>query len=125
MRALVIDDSRAMRRILSAMLKECGFDVVEAGHGGEALAKLQELGPLDVALVDWNMPVMNGFEFVKAIRAQEQFAQMPLVMVTTETEMERVASALEAGANEYVMKPFGKDVIQEKLSMLGVVSLGA
>lgn len=120
MRALIIDDSRATRTILGRILKEIGFEVSEAGHGREALERLKESGPPDLALVDWNMPEMNGFEFVRAVRADHAYDSMCLMMVTTETEMEQVARALEAGANEYVMKPFTKDVILEKLDLLGI-----
>lgn len=120
MRALVIDDSRATRTILKQILKEIGFEVSEAGHGREALERLKEIGAPDLALVDWNMPEMDGFEFVRAVRADHAYDSMRLMMVTTETEMEQVAKALEAGANEYVMKPFTKDVILEKLDLLGI-----
>ena len=120
MRALVVDDSRATRTILRQILKEIGFEVSEAGHGREALERLKEIGTPDLALVDWNMPEMNGFEFVRAVRADHAYDSMRLMMVTTETEMEQVAKALEAGANEYVMKPFTKDVILEKLDFLGI-----
>jgi len=101
-------------------LKEIGFEVSEAGHGREALERLKEIGTPDLALVDWNMPEMDGFEFVRAVRADHAYDSMRLMMVTTETEMEQVAKALEAGANEYVMKPFTKDVILEKLDLLGI-----
>jgi two-component system chemotaxis response regulator CheY len=120
MRALVVDDSRATRTILRQILKEIGFEVSEAGHGREALERLKEIGTPDLALVDWNMPEMDGFEFVRAVRADHAYDSMRLMMVTTETEMEQVAKALEAGANEYVMKPFTKDVILEKLDLLGI-----
>jgi two-component system chemotaxis response regulator CheY len=120
MRAIVIDDSRAMRTIISKLLRELGFDITEAMHGREAVTRLQETGPLDLALVDWNMPEMNGLEFVRTIRAQTDFDAMRLMMVTTETEMSHVMMALTAGANEYVMKPFTKDVIREKLEILGM-----
>ena len=118
--ALVIDDSRAMRRILGGMLKELGFDVHEAGHGREALDCLQERGTADIALVDWNMPVMDGLEFIKAVRANAALAPMKMLMVTSETEIERVAAALQAGADEYVMKPFDREALRDKLSILGV-----
>lgn len=120
MRALVVDDSRATRTILRQILKEIGFEVSEAGHGREALERLKEIGAPELALVDWNMPEMDGFEFVRAVRADHAYDSMRLMMVTTETEMEQVAKALEAGANEYVMKPFTKDVILEKLDLLGI-----
>lgn len=119
-RALVVDDSRALRRILGGMMRELGFEVSEAANGREALLQLHRQGAADIALVDWNMPEMNGLEFVQAVRSDPQFQSLPLMMVTTETEMEQVATALEAGANEYVMKPFDRQVIEEKLVLLGI-----
>jgi two-component system chemotaxis response regulator CheY len=110
-----------MRRIIASMLHDCGLETIEAGHGREGLQQLASAPPVDIALVDWNMPEMNGLDFVKAVRAQPRFAALPLVMVTTETEMERVAAALDAGANEYVMKPFGKEALQDKLALLGIL----
>ena len=121
MRVLIIDDSRAMRTILSHMLRQLGFDVSEATNGREALARLDELDRVDLALVDWNMPEMNGIEFVRKVRAESRYNDMRLMMVTTETEIEQVATALQAGANEYVMKPFTKEVVQEKLELLGLL----
>lgn len=120
MRAIVIDDSRAMRTIIGRLLKELGFEITEAQHGQEAIERLQQSGPLDLALVDWNMPQMNGIEFVQNIRAQADYDAMRLMMVTTETEISHVMMALTAGANEYVMKPFTKDVIREKLEIMGM-----
>ena len=101
-------------------MKELGFEVVDAGDGREALERLKQVGKVDLALVDWNMPVMNGFEFVCAVRAKVEYNDMRLMMVTTETEMNQVIKALEAGANEYVMKPFTKDIILEKLNLMGI-----
>jgi two-component system chemotaxis response regulator CheY len=124
MNALIVDDSRAIRRILSGMLTDIGFAVAEASHGKEALAHLQanaaSASRPDLVLVDWNMPEMNGLELVQAVRRDERFASIPLMMVTTETEMAQVLRALEAGAQEYVMKPFTKEVIEEKLRVLGL-----
>lgn len=120
MRALIVDDSRAMRRILRDMLAEFGFDISEASNGAEALAVLQQQLLPDFVLVDWNMPVMTGLEFVQAVRADERYGDLRLMMVTTETEMSQVSVALAAGVNEYVMKPFDKEVIAEKLQLLGV-----
>lgn len=108
-----------MRNIIGRILREMGMEIVEAGNGVEALEKVQAEHP-EVCLVDWNMPEMNGYEFVKAVRADPAFDEMKIMMVTTETEVEQVTQALEAGANEYAMKPFTKEVIQEKLSLLGV-----
>lgn len=120
MRALVIDDSAAVRTILKRILADCGFEVVEATHGREALERLRQVGKADIALVDWNMPEMNGYDFIRAVRADHSHDGMRLMMVTTETEIAQVAKALEAGANEYVMKPFTKDMILEKLSLMGI-----
>ena len=118
-RALVIDDSRAMRAILRRIMTELGFEVVEASNGKEALDRLGGLS-VSVALVDWNMPEMNGFEFVCKVRAQHEYDDVRLMMVTTETEMDHVAQALDAGANEYLMKPFTGDMVRAKLSLMGV-----
>ncbi len=120
MRALVIDDSTPIRMILGKFLGELGFEITEAVNGKNALDELNRLGPPDLILVDWNMPEMNGLEFVRSVRANHLCDQAPVMMVTTESEMERIAAALEAGANEYVMKPFTKDVILEKLQLLGM-----
>ena len=120
--ALVIDDSRAMRMILARMLEDCGFEVIEAPDGRQALAQLSRLDSPTLATVDWNMPEMNGYEFVKAVRAEPEYSNVTLMMVTTETEMDQVVRALAAGANEYVMKPFTKDVILGKLELLGLAN---
>ena len=120
MRALVIDDSRAIRMILGQILKALKFEVFNAGHGLEALEKLKETGPVELALVDWNMPEMNGYEFVCEVRKDDKYKDMRLMMVTTETEMSQVVKALEAGADEYVMKPFTKEMIVEKLAIMGL-----
>jgi two-component system chemotaxis response regulator CheY len=120
MRALVIDDSRATRSIIGKILREIGYEVFEAGHGREALEKLRWHEGIGLALVDWNMPEMNGLEFVRAVRAKPVYDRVRLMMVTTETDQHQMCMALEAGANEYVMKPFTKEVIMTKLNLLGV-----
>jgi len=121
-RALVVDDSRAIRVILKKMLTELGFsDVSEAGDGQEALERIAELGEPDIMLIDWNMPVMNGLELIRAVRKELGMRGLPILMVTTETEYDQMVRALAAGANEYVMKPFTKDVIESKLEMLGLM----
>ncbi|MCX5746753.1 MAG: response regulator [Proteobacteria bacterium] len=119
MRALVIDDSKAMRMILGRLLKEVGFEVSEACHGRDALDKLGQTGAVDLALVDWNMPEMNGLEFVQAVRGDGSFQAMKLMMVTTESEIARVQAAMDAGADEYVMKPFTTESLRDKLTMMG------
>jgi two-component system chemotaxis response regulator CheY len=102
------------------MLRGLGFEVYEAADGREGLQQLQENGKIDLALVDWNMPEMNGLEFIRTVRAEHTYDGVLLMMVTTETEMENVARALAAGANEYVMKPFTQEVILEKLRIFGM-----
>jgi two-component system chemotaxis response regulator CheY len=125
MRALVIDDSRAMRLILARIARQLGFDVVEAGNGREALDRLAELDSVpELALVDWNMPEMNGLEFVAAVRRDARYRAMTLMMVTTESEQSQIVRALAAGAHEYVIKPFTPDAIVEKLALLGLVKNG-
>ena len=121
MRAIVVDDSKAMRRILKTALVSQGFEVVEAENGREAIQYLRELGGLDLALVDWNMPEMTGIELVELLRADTGFSSMRLMMVTTETEPEQVERALIAGADEYLMKPFTKETLTLKLQTLGLV----
>ena len=120
LRALVVDDSRSMRAILRRALEQCGFEVLEAVNGRDAVERLAMMRIPDLALVDWNMPEMTGIEFVIAIRSDKNYNAMRIVMVTTETEMEQVERALKAGANEYVMKPFAKDILVEKLRLVGV-----
>lgn len=105
--------------ILKKYLRTFGFDVHEAGNGLEALWALRELGDVDVTLVDWNMPGMNGLEFVRSVRAMPERADLRIMMVTSETDVERMLLALEAGADEYVMKPFTQEIIEDKLSLLG------
>lgn len=121
MRALIVDDSRPIRRIESDILQEIGFETAAACNGKEALDSLQT-GPLpDVVLVDWNMPEMDGLEFITALRRDARYAGVVAVMVTTETETDQMLRALSAGADEYLMKPFQKDALIDKLRIVGVV----
>ena len=119
MRALIIDDSTAMRVLLRRMLNEEGYEVIEAKNGREAIECLKTYGTPDIALVDWNMPEMNGLDFVRAVRRELGERQVLLMMVTTESETSQMVRALAAGANEYLMKPFTKEALLEKLAMLG------
>ena len=124
--AIVIDDSRAMRMILRRIVAQFGFEVVEAEDGQAALdllARIEEVPAL--ALVDWNMPHLDGLEFVTAVRAQARLRDMTLVMVTTESEQGQIVRALAAGAHEYVIKPFTAEAMIEKLALLGLVPTGA
>jgi len=124
-KALIVDDSRVMRSILKKFLASEGFStLVEAGDGAEGLDRLKEVGVVDLALVDWNMPRMNGLDFVVAVRSNRAFSKVRVMMVTTEAEASQMARALEAGANEYVMKPFTTDVLRDKLRILGFNGAG-
>jgi two-component system, chemotaxis family, chemotaxis protein CheY len=121
-RALVIDDSRAVRTILSRRMTGAGFVVVEASNGQEAI-RLLESGPLpDLALVDWNMPVMNGLEFLTEVRKRPEWRTMTMIMVATESEYHNVVRALTAGAHGYVTKPFTPDAIEDELELHGLGS---
>lgn len=120
MKALVIDDSRAMRRILTRIVEKLGMTVTEASNGEEGIDQLRKLDGAEVVLVDWNMPVMTGIEFVKRIRQDEKLGRQKIIMVTTETEPKQMARALLAGVDEYVMKPFDSGILVEKLRLIGV-----
>jgi two-component system chemotaxis response regulator CheY len=110
-----------MRMILAKTLKELGFEVREAGNGREALEVMDaERTAIALVLADWNMPEMNGLELLKKLRGNPALSSLVVIMVTTETEVDQMASALEAGANEYVMKPFTKDILVEKLQLAGI-----
>ncbi len=123
MRALVIDDSRSMRMILAHILGQLGYKVDQAGNGHQALDLMdRERDVIPLVLVDWNMPEMNGFDFIRALRANQRYHQVTVVMVTTETQTGMMIAALEAGANEYIMKPFTPEVISEKLRLLGLAA---
>jgi len=123
MNALVVDDSSAMRAILARMLRALDFEVKEAEDGRAALDVLASSGPFDLALVDWNMPVMDGLQLLHAMRSDRRLDGMRVMMVTTETEIDRVACALDAGASEYLMKPFTTEAMAEKLAILGLVDV--
>ncbi len=121
MRALVIDDSRTMRRIVVAALHSLGFDTVEAENGRAALDVLESGVQVDLACIDWNMPVMTGYEFVVEAGANRDWRDVTLMMVTTESEHGQIVKALAAGAHEYLIKPFTPDAIRDKLQLLGLV----
>jgi two-component system chemotaxis response regulator CheY len=109
-----------MRTIISKQLKELGFEVFEAENGHSAMARLNEVKNIRLVLLDWNMPEMDGLEVLNLIRAENAYKEIRVMMVTTESEMSRVATALEAGASEYLMKPFDREALLEKLILLGM-----
>jgi two-component system chemotaxis response regulator CheY len=119
MRALIVDDSRFVRGFLRGLLEEKGIECEEAGDGQAGLARLSAGRQFDFALVDWNMPVMNGLEMLSRLRA-EGFTNLKVMMVTTEAESEFIVRALAAGADEYLMKPFDEEALNDKLMMLGL-----
>jgi two-component system, chemotaxis family, chemotaxis protein CheY len=119
MKILLVDDSSTMRRIQKNTLASLGFtDVDEAEDGQDAVAKVGK-APYELVLMDWNMPNMTGIEALKAIRANPDTAKIPVIMVTSESEKTRILEAIQAGANNYIVKPFTPDVLKEKLDTLG------
>src|SRR5579863_1274465 len=122
MKALVVDDSRSMRTAVSRILESLGVDeVVQADNGQTAIEILQSGDDLpNVALVDWHMPVMDGYEFVCAARKRADWRPMTIMMVTTENEHGQIVKALAAGASDYLIKPFTPDALGDKLALLGL-----
>jgi len=120
MRILVVDDSKATRTIMKGMLDSA--EVVEASNGSEAIDRLREEERLDLVMIDWNMPGMTGLELVQAVREQAQYDDVRLMMVTSETDSRNVLRALQAGVDEYIMKPFTKQDLMQKIELLGLTS---
>jgi two-component system chemotaxis response regulator CheY len=118
---LVVDDSRAVRRAVRRMLETLGLSVREAEDGAQALAACRA-GLPDAVLLDWNMPVMDGLAFLRRARAEFGPDRPPIVLCTTECALERIVEALEAGAQEYVMKPFDVEILGDKLARLGLIA---
>jgi two-component system, chemotaxis family, chemotaxis protein CheY len=121
MRALVVEDSKTIRT-LCAYLRKMDIQVVEATNGREGLERLQEMAPPDLVVVDWNMPVMSGIDFVRAVRELHIYDPLPMIMVTTNSETEHAGTAMEAGANEYIQKPCTLQELREKIERLGLLT---
>ena len=117
---LVVDDSRTVRKIARRMLEANGFTVCEAEDGSLALTACREAMP-DCVLLDWNMPVMNGLEFLKALRAEFGPDNPPVVFCTTENDMAFIEQAIECGAQEFIMKPFDEEILIGKFSQVGLL----
>ncbi|MFA7228681.1 MAG: response regulator [Melioribacteraceae bacterium] len=116
---LVVDDSVTMRRIVANSLKTIGHDLyVEAGDGREALSKLTTDDSINFVITDWNMPEVSGLELVKAIRSNEKFGTIPILMVTTRGLKEDIIEALAAKVNNYVVKPFTPQILKEKIEQI-------
>ncbi len=116
---LIVDDSRVIRKVARHILETLDFNVEEAGDGREALSRCEANMP-DVVLLDWNMPVMSGMEFLKMIRKRGHSDQPKVVFCTTENDMAHIRAALDAGADEFVMKPFDREALQIKLQLVGI-----
>lgn len=117
-RVLVVDDSQAMRLTLAWLLTDLGMEVVEADNGLEALRHLGE-APFDIAFFDWYMPGLDGLALVQAVRSRPELAGLRVIMVTSETEDQLIASAMAVGVDEYVTKPFDRSVFEAKLALIG------
>ena len=116
LKLLVVDDSSTMRRIIKNTLQRLGFDdVLEAEHGVEAWQIMERTPDISVLITDWNMPEMNGLDLVRKVRADGRYDSMPIIMVTTEGGKAEVITALKAGVNNYIVKPFTPQVLKEKL----------
>ena len=124
MKCLVVDDSATMRRIVVNALKSIGYEnVVEAGDGSDALQKCDD--SIELIITDWNMPVMGGLEFVKALRASPDHTKTPILMVTTRSVKEDILQAVEAGVSSYILKPFTPQVLKEKIDQILSLASGS
>ena len=118
MRIMLVDDSSTMRRIQRTQITNLGIpDVVEAENGEDAWDKLASSMPVDIIMLDWNMPVMDGFTFLKKVRADQAYKSVKIIMCTSESEKSRVVEALKTGANNYIVKPFTPEALKEKLGI--------
>lgn len=117
---LVVDDSSVIRKVARRILEEMDFDITEAEDGREALDACQKQMP-DAVLLDWNMPNMDGLDFLRAVRQEPGGDQPKIVFCTTENDVAHIARAIHAGANEYIMKPFDRDIIQSKFEEIGLM----
>ncbi len=121
MKALIVDDAKVVRVALGRIMNQLGYEAVTAEDGQRALEEMAAHPDVDVVMLDWNMPVMNGYDFLVALRDIPQHANAPkVIMVTTETGMPQMLKALAAGADEYIMKPFDKEMVAGKLEMIGL-----
>ncbi len=120
MKCLIVDDSRVVRRVSRRIVEDLGFECEEAEDGQQAYDACQDSAP-DVILLNWNMPVLSGIEFLKKLRCISHIRQPKVIMCTTEYSVENITQALDAGADEYIMKPFDSDIIQTKLAQVGLI----
>lgn len=120
MKMLIVDDSTPMRSLLRQMLKKMGHSVTEAVNGKEALEQLNVHPDIGLILLDWNMPEMDGMQLLDALGAKRSKSRPRIIIVSTECEVGKIVQAIERGADEYIMKPFTKEILEEKLSILGI-----
>jgi two-component system chemotaxis response regulator CheY len=118
---LVVDDSRVIRKVARRILEDLGFDVAEAGDGAEALAWCRAMMP-DAILLDWNMPVMSGMDFLKRLRMEPGGSIPKVIFCSVENDLDRIRLALESGADEFIMKPFDGEIMAGKLAGAGLVA---
>jgi len=119
-RCLIVDDSRVVRKVAGRIIKDMQFEVIEAGDGAEALQECREAMP-DAVLLDWNMPVMNGLDFLRALRREPKGGDPIVLFCSTENDADHISEAVRTGANEFIMKPFDATVIQSKFAEVGLV----
>jgi len=119
-RCLIVDDSSVIRKVARRILENFGFSVIEASDGRQALDTCTKEMP-DAILLDWNMPVMDGFDFLRALRAMPSGDKPKVVFCTTENDLAHIARAMHAGADEYIMKPFDKDIVEAKFQEVGLI----
>ncbi len=121
MKVLIVDDNSAIRDVLKKMLDEMGIRTIETCHGKEAISKLENNTDIKLVILDWNMPEMNGIELLDWLCSQNKLSYSPKIMVvTTENEVNKIEMAMEKGADEYIMMPFTKEILEGKLSILGI-----
>lgn len=117
---LIVDDSKIVRKVMQKIIEPLGYTILEAEDGQKALDAFAE-GSIELVMLDWNMPVMNGLEFLKALRVRTDITQPVVIFCTTENEFAKIQEAILSGANEYVMKPFDEEIIRGKLEQLGML----
>ncbi|GGB70807.1 response regulator [Henriciella pelagia] len=117
---MIVDDSRVVRKVAGRIVQDLQFEVTEAGDGADALKSCRENMP-DAILLDWNMPVMNGLDFLRALRREQGGSKPIVVFCSTENDAEHIGEAMRSGANEFIMKPFDADIIHSKFAEVGLV----
>jgi two-component system chemotaxis response regulator CheY len=122
MKALIVDDSSVIRKMLSYICEEAGLEVCTAEHGQEGLTHLRTNGPFDVALVDWEMPVMNGLDLIREIKDSGDFPGLKILMITTHNTMNDMIAAMSLGIDDYLMKPIEETAVLSRLQQLGVIA---